>query len=141
MTKKNVWMIPGISLCFLYIVYVLYLAGVRQAVAKIEAAGARGMVIGGFLSVTQGEVIRADETSTIIKYYNVWDGAEYQKVLHHANAAYSQNAKVAVVYSVGMAMGSCLVAGFYRKYMLICGVIGLILCISAIILKLKRKGK
>lgn len=113
----------------------------QTAVEKIEAAGVKGMIIAGFFSVTQGEVIQADEVSTIIKYYNVWDGACYKKVLRHANPDYQKNAKVAVVYSVGMAMGSCLVAGIYRKYMLICGIIGLMLFISAIILKLKRKGK
>lgn len=65
----------------------------------------------------------------------------YRKVLHHANANYPENTKVAVAYSVGMGIGSCLVVGLYEKHMLICGIMGLILFVSGIVLKLKRKGK
>lgn len=128
-------MVVGISLCLLYIMYVIYIAGVKWAVAKIETTHAKGIVIAGFFSVTEGEVIHADETSTIIEYYYKWDGAIYRKVMHHANSDYPKNAKVAVAYSVGMAMGSCLVVGFYRRYMLICGIIGMTLFVSGIILR------
>lgn len=134
----NALMVAGISLCLLYIVYVIYIAGVKWAVAKIEKNDAKGMVIAGFFSVTKGEVIHADETSTIIEYYYEWDGANYKTVLHQANPDYPKNAKVAVAYSVGMAMGSCLVVGFYRRYMLICGIIGMILFVSGIILRGKE---
>ncbi len=143
MTNKflNALMIVGISLCFLYSVYALYMAGVRWAVAKIEAAGAKGMVIAGFYSVTQGEVIRSDDSCTLIEYYYEWDGADYRKVLYGVSDDYPVNTKVPVVYSVGMAMGSCLVVGFYRKHMLICGISGLILFVVSMVLKVKRKGK
>ncbi len=143
MTSKllNALMAVGISLCLLYSVYLLYIAGVRWAVAKIDATGAKVMVIAGFWAVTEGEVIYADETRVIIEYYYEWDGADYRKVLHHANANYPENTKVAVAYSVGMGIGSCLVVGLYEKHMLICGIMGLILFVSGIVLKLKRKGK
>lgn len=131
----NALMVAGISLCLLCIVYAVYIAGAKWAVAKIEAADAKGMVIARFFSVTEGEVIRADETGTVIEYYYEWDGANYKTVLHHANPDYPKGAKATVVYSVGMAMGSCLVVGFYRRYMLVCGIIGMVLFISGMILR------
>lgn len=78
MTSKllNALMAVGISLCLLYSVYSLYIAGVRWAVAKIDATGAKVMVIAGFWAVTEGEVIYADETRVIIEYYYEWDGAD-----------------------------------------------------------------
>jgi len=143
MTNKflNALMIAGISLCFLYTVYVVYIAGANWALARIQTAGAKGIVIAGSLSITEGEVIYVDESCTAIEYYYVWDGIDYTRVLHHVNADFPQNAKVAVVHSNTTLAGGGLVVGFYRKYMLICGMTGLILFILSIIFKLKRKGK
>ena len=75
----------GFAACLLCTVYMLYFAGTWKAVAELEASGARSLTIAGMAAVTEGEVVRAGNGCTVIRYYHEWDGAEYQKVIKGEN--------------------------------------------------------
>ncbi len=132
-------MIVGSSLCLLYVVYTMYIAGVRWAAAKAEEANARGMTIASIISIAEGEVVSIDKERMLIEYYYEWDGAYYRTVRNFIPPTYYEGAKVTVVCFLGTGNGVCLVAGLYSGYVQICGVIGLLLVISGIMIK--RKGK
>ena len=97
------------------------------------------MTVAGVVSFTEGEIIRADDEYTIIQYYNEWDGTYYKKVITHANADYPVNSKVPVIDVLGTGPGTCLVAGFYKKYVLFMSMIAFIMFALGFILYLKRK--
>ncbi len=141
MTNKisRVLMAVGISFCLLGAMYMMYIAVVKWTIATIEASGAKTMTVAGVVSLTEGEVIRADDECTIIQYYSEWDGTDYKKVIAHANTDYSVNSKVPVVDVLGMGPGSCLVAGSYKKHILFLSMMAFILFALGFILYLKRK--
>ncbi len=132
-------MAVGISFCLLGAMYMMYIAVVKWAVVKIQASGAKTMTVAGVVSLTEGEVIRADDEYTIIQYYNEWDGTDYKKVITHANADYPVNSKVPVVDVLGIGPGDCLVAGYYKKSVLFMSMIAFIMFVLGFILYLKRK--
>ena len=122
----------GLVMCFLCTVYMLYLTASWRIMAGLKTSEAKVQIIAGIAAVTEGEVVRARAGHTVIRYYHEWDGTEYQSVIYHVNADYSENTKVPVVYSVGMGAGSCLTVGFYRKPMQAMGVLGTVLIKSII---------
>lgn len=136
-------MILGIVFCLLSAMYFIYVISVKQTVAKIEASGTKAITIASVVTLTAGEVVKADDKCVIIRYYNEWDGADYQKIISHANACvdYSVNDKIPIVYCVGMGAGSCLVPGLYQKYMLILSAIAFIILVFGLTINLKRKEK
>lgn len=136
---RNGLIIVGSSLCLLYVAYTMYIAGVRWAAAKVEEANARGMTIASIISIVEGEVVSIDNERMLIEYYYEWDGAYYRTVRNFIPPTYYEGAKAMVVCILGMGSGSCLVVGLYSRYVQICGVIGLLLVISGIMIK--RKGK
>lgn len=131
----------GFAACLLCTVYMLYFAGSWKAVTELEASGARTLTIAGMAAVTEGEVVRAENGYTVIRYYHEWDGTDYQKVIADENDDYPENAIVPVFYTVGMGAGSCLAVGFYRKPMQILGAAGTVLLLLGITLSFGRKGR
>lgn len=131
----------GVAGCLLCAVYMLYVAGAWKAMAGLEASGARTLTIAGIAAVAEGEVVRAENGRTVIRYYHEWDGAEYRRVIAGENGDYPENAVVPVVYTVGMGAGSCLVAGFYRRFMQILGMAGTISLLLGITLSFGRKER
>ncbi len=132
--------VAGLAMCLLCTAYMLYLTASRRIVAGLKTSEAKTLTIAGMVAVTEGEVVRAEEGHTIIRYYHEWDGTEYQSVIAHVNADYSEDAKMPVVYSVGMGAGSCLVVGFYRKPMQVMGVVGAVLLLTGMALNFRKKG-
>lgn len=132
--------IAGLIVCLLCTAYMLYLTASRRIVAELKTSEAKTLTIAGMVAVTEGEVVRAEAGHTVIRYYHEWDGTEYQSVIAHVNADYSENAKVPVVYSVGMGAGSCLAVGFYRKPMQVMGVVGAVLLLLGTVLNFKKEG-
>ncbi len=59
-------------------------------------------------------------------------------------ADYPEAAKLPVIYSVGMAAGSCLAVGFYKSYVQALGVLGAALLLAGFIvnsyMNFKKKG-
>lgn len=131
----------GFAACLLCTVYMLYFAASWKAVEALDESGARTLTIAGMAAVTEGEVVRAGNGHTVIRYYHEWDGAEYQKVIAGENGDFPENAVVPVIYTVGMGAGSCLAAGFYRKPMQILGIVGTFLLLTGITLSFGRKGR
>lgn len=130
----------GVALCLLCAVYMAYVSVAERAVAELRTSEAKAMIIAGVIAVTEGEIVRADERCTIIRYYYEWDGTYYKRVIPHINADYPVNTKLPVVYSLGMGIGSCLTVGFYRKAMLMTGVAGMILLIVGMGLNFRKRG-
>lgn len=132
----------GLGFCFLCVVYMIYVTVVQKAVVKIESSGLKNATIAaGFVSLTTGRVVYSDDERVRIRYYNEWDGAEYQKTLICANAykKYPENSKVPIADILGLGPGSCLVVGFYKKNMQIISVIAFIMFGLGLVIKLKRK--
>lgn len=129
----------GLAMCLLCTVYMLYLSASRRIVDELRTSEAKALTL-GMVAVTEGEVVRAEAGHTVIRYYHEWDGTEYQSVIAHINADYPENAKIPVVYSVGMGAGSCLAAGFYERPMQVMGVIGAVLLLSGTVLYFRKKG-
>ena len=132
--------VAGLAMCLLCTAYILYLTASRRVVAELRKSEAKTLTIAGMVAVTEGEVVRADAGHTVIRYYHEWDGTEYQSVIAHVNADYSENVKVPVVYGVGMGPGSCLTVGFYRKSMQAMGVLGAVLLLLGTVLNFRKKG-
>ncbi|MCI8616401.1 hypothetical protein [Parablautia intestinalis] len=145
--RKVCWclMAVGIGFGLLSMMYLLYTAFVKHAFLKIEASGEKAMTAAFVVTLTEGNVVYSGDDYVAVEYFYEWDGAYYRWISAHANAAYIVNTKVPVVYTLGMGIGSCFVVGFYRKYMLLLGIMGLILFFTGFILKsililnLKRK--
>ncbi len=132
--------VAGLAMCLLCTAYMLYLTASRRIVAGLNTSAAKTLTFAGLVAVTEGEVVRAEAGHTVIRYYHEWDGTEYQSVIAHVNADYSEDAKMPVVYSVGMGAGSCLVVGFYRKPMQVMGVVGAVLLLTGMALNFRKKG-
>lgn len=139
--KSNKIMTAGLLLCLLCAAYMLYYVLCRQAAAGLEASGERVRVIAGIAALTEGEIVRAGDGCTVIRYYHEWDGTEYQSIRRHVSADYPENTKLPVIYTVGMGAGSCLAVGFCRKTMQVLGVAGAVLLLLGIILNFGKKGK
>ncbi len=131
----------GFVICFICTVYMLYFTVCWRTAEALEVSGKRSVTIAGVAAVTEGEVVRAGSGHTVIRYYHEWDGTDYQRVFARENADYPLNARVPVVYTVGMGAGSCLAAGFYRKPMQALSVVGAVLLLVGITLSLLKKGK
>ncbi len=129
----------GLAACILCIVYMLYFAVSQRAVASLEASGKRTLEI-GMMAVTEGEVARAGDGCTVIRYYHEWDGTEYKRVWRSVRADLPEHARMPVIYSLGMGAGSCLVVGFYRKPMQILGVAGAVLLLLGVAMNFRKKG-
>ena len=132
--------VSGAVLCLLCVVYMAYVSAAERAAEGLRASDAKAVIIAGVISVTEGEVVRADDGCTIIRYYHEWDGTDYKRVIPRVNADYPVNTRLPVVYSLGMGIGSCLAVGFYRKTMLLIGVTGVILLILGMGLNFRKKG-
>lgn len=131
----------GFGICLFCAAYMLYYAASRRTIADLGESGARGITIVGMAAVTEGKVVRAENGYTVIRYYHVWDGTDYQKVIARENEDYPENAAVPVIYTVGMGAGSCLVPGFYRRLLQAMNAAGAIMLLLGIILGIKKKGK
>lgn len=131
----------GFGICFLCTVYMLYFTVCWRTAEALEVSGKKTVTIAGIAAVTEGEVVRAERGCTVIRYYHEWDGTDYQRVIAGKNADYPLNARVPVVYTVGMGAGSCLAAGFYRKPMQALSVAGVVLLLAGITLNSIKKGK
>lgn len=132
-------MVIGISFSLLGAMYMVYVIVAECAVVKMEVSGIKIMSIAGVMALSEGKVIRSDDEYTIIQYYSEWDGADYRKVIAHANVNYPEKSKVPIVDILGMAPGSCLVVGFYKKYILILSMTAFLIFVLGLILNLKRK--
>lgn len=130
----------GFCLCILCAVYMLYLAVSWRAVDKLQMSGKKAVIIAGIIAVAEGEVVRAEDGHTIIRYYHEWDGTDYKRVLFHAKPAYQEGVKVPVAYTLGMGAGSCLLVGFYKKAIFSAGMAGIVLVVLGIIINFKKKG-
>ncbi|MCM1113149.1 MAG: hypothetical protein NC399_07855 [Muribaculum sp.] len=122
----------GFGLCLLWAVYMLYFAISWQAVNALEESGTKTFTVGGMVAVAEGEVVRTEAGRTIVQYYHEWDGTEYRSVKNHISAGYPENAKLPVIYTVGMGAGSCLAVGLYRQPVQILGAAGAVLLLSGL---------
>ena len=138
-SSRILWAV-GSGLCILCAAYMLYLAVSWRAVTKLQMSGKKAVVIAGIAAVAEGEVVRAEDGCTIIRYYYEWDGTDYKRELFHVKPDYQEGVKVPVVYSLGMGSGSCLVAGFYKKTIFSAGMAGVVLVILGTVTNLKKKG-
>lgn len=132
--------VSGLFLIRLCIDYVLFTGRCELAKGRLEKAENRCIVMAGILAMSEGTVTHADDGWTKISYFYDWDGAVYNRIIPYENPAYPENAKVIVVYLLGVGPGDCLVSGFYLKRFLLCGVAGLLISITGvIIIKNNRK--
>ena len=112
----------------------------------MEESGAKTFTVGGMVAVAEGEVVRTEAGRTIIRYYHEWDGTEYRSVKNHISTGYPENAKLPVIYTVGMGAGSCLAVGLYRQPVQILGAAGAVLLLLGLMsfyrcsLNFRKKG-
>lgn len=130
----------GFVICFLCTVYMLYFTVCWRTAEALETSGERTVIIAGVAAVTEGEVVRSGNGRTVIRYYHEWDGTDYQRVITGENTDYPLNARVPVVYTVGMGAGSCLAAGFYRRPVQALSVVGAVMLLAGVTLTLFKKG-
>lgn len=117
----------------------LYAAAMERAAQSLTASGKKALVI-GMSTLTEGEVIRADDEYTIIQYYHEWDGTDYRNVRSYAVPDYQTGTKVPAVYTIGMGAGTCLIVGFYKRIMLNLFIAGVILILLGMVINFKKKG-
>lgn len=130
----------GLFLVRLCINYILFTVKCEYARDRVRAAEHSCVEIAGWMAIAEGTVTRADDDKTIIAYFYFWDGAVYNKVIPYRNPDYPENAKVMVAYLSASGPGNCLVSGFYQNRFLVCGVVGLIISITGVIvIKNNRK--
>lgn len=138
----NALMIIGVILILLCINYILFTMWCTQAGKKLETqVNGYKCTATGILAVAEGTVEITAKGVTLIAYYYEWDGAIYYKVIPYTNPDYPENAKVIVVYILGVGPGDCLVSGFYLDKYLRIGVAGLIMIVFGIIGKEWRRRK
>ena len=132
--------ILGLFLFRMGINYILFTEKCELAKEQVETAEYGCVEIAGMIAVAEGTVTRAEDDWTKIAYFHYWDGAVYNKIIPYKNPDYPVNAKVIVVCLPGFGPGNCLVSGFYRNRFLMCGVVGLLMSITGVII-LKNNGK